>query len=423
MIEIIFTILFSIALFAVNYTVNADIFYPPALFNLIWTVIYIFYALFIIGRTEESYFLNWQTLLIFISGQVLFSLGSLFAVKRDKSKATNEIRLPEVLYSFDKIIFVILLVLFPLYLYKIIALVNNSGISGEFITVVRYEFAVEQVDIGVIKYANSLAFFGFAIAVYKFNFTKGVPLTVWQKLYKYSYYLIAVSYSLLSAGRTYIMFIFCIYLGSRIVKGNIRLRNYLVMLGIILFVFVVFSVILKKGGDSDLSFAENIGSVYNSFVSYLLGGAYGFNLVVTQGFQPDYGQNVFRFFIAIGNALGITSIEPKELVMPFYTNPIVGNIYSVYYPYIKDFRYIGLIFFCIWGYVHTFFYYRAGKNFTCLFIYSILLYPLLMSFFQDQYVSLFSTWVQMLILVLIAQPFIQNKKLSASPADEALVFK
>ncbi|NTQ55438.1 oligosaccharide repeat unit polymerase, partial [Enterococcus faecium] len=33
-----------------------------------------------------------------------------------------------------------------------------------------------------------------------------------------------------------------------------------------------------------------------------------------------------------------------------------------------------------------------------IFLYSILIYPLLMQFFQDQYFSIFSTWMQLIIV-------------------------
>ncbi|MGN6618852.1 MAG: O-antigen polymerase [Ilyomonas sp.] len=410
MIEIIFIILLSASLFAFTYSLNTDVFFPPALYNLLWTFLYVFYALFIIGKSSDYYFVSWKTLLIFLSGQTLFSAGSLFAVKRKALDFQERQRnTPEVLYSLDKILFIILLVLFPLYLYKIINLVNNSDVPGQFLIVLRYEFSIEQADIGWIKYTNSLAFFTFAVAVYKFNFTQQKPKDLWGKLYKYSLYTLVIAYSLLSAGRTYILFVFCIYLGSRIIKRNIRFKDYALMFLFALIVYSVFSVLLQKGGDTDQTFTENAGSIFNILSSYILAGFYCFNYVITGSFHLDYGENTFRFFIAIAHSIGITKAEPNNLVMPFITNPIIANTYSVYYPYIKDFSWLGLLFLSVWGYIHSYFYYRAERNFNYFFGYSLLLYPLLMSFFQDQYVTLLSTWLQMIILMLIAQPFFKYR--------------
>ncbi len=45
-----------------------------------------------------------------------------------------------------------------------------------------------------------------------------------------------------------------------------------------------------------------------------------------------------------------------------------------------------------------------------MFMYQYWFYPLIMSFFQDQYMSLLSTWIQLIFYGLVANLFIRETK-------------
>ena len=65
------------------------------------------------------------------------------------------------------------------------------------------------------------------------------------------------------------------------------------------------------------------------------------------------------------------------------------------------------------SFIHTYYYYKAvnEKSFVSTFIYSILLYPLIMSFFQEQYLSLLPSWIYLMSIVyIIRYGFKKNKK-------------
>jgi hypothetical protein len=98
--------------------------------------------------------------------------------------------------------------------------------------------------------------------------------------------------------------------------------------------------------------------------------------------------------------------------MPYITTPILSNVYTVYYNYFKDFSYLGLFFNCIYSFIHTIFYNktRERNKFINIYFFATLMYPLVMSFFQDQYMSLFSTWVQLTFYGLIASFFVTSEK-------------
>lgn len=417
MIEAI-AILFSLGIFLFCYFINRDIFYPPALFSFLWTAILIVYVIFMYanGATLE-YIIDIRCLIIFVAGQIIFCAGSLLATNPAlKTQITDYV--PEIKYNFDKYIFAFLLLMLPLYIKGLINIVNSSEYATSrtdvnFFLALRYEFVKEGQSLGILEYLITFAAFGFAVALYKFNYTSEADNNSrLNRLYRFCFYTLVITYSVLSTGRTSMLLLLCLYIGFRKMKGTFT-KKTLVISGIAaILVFAVYAFVLHKGGGEFYTLEQNLVNISNSLMSYTLGGVYAFNNFFIAGENPAYGEYTFRFFIALSHSAGLTDKQPVDLVMPFVYTPIMSNVYSVYYVYIKDFSYFGLVFFGLFGYLHTRFYYRAKRDFFNLLMYSVFLYPLVMSFFQDQYFSLLSTWMQLTFFACIALPFIEYKKRS-----------
>jgi len=418
---LLFVTILSVALFLFNYSLNNELFYPPALFTLLWSFILAACVIFTWVHPGDVYLIDASSLVVFLTGEILFTAGGLLALNRT-SKAAPVRHKPIIRYSLDKYLFAVLLAVLPYYLYKINSIINASSIKdGSIFIILRYELSIEQVDIGPVKYINSVALFAFGVLLYRFGFTGQQSFSLKEKIYKYTFYALVFTYAVLSSGRTYLLFLLCMYVGSKAIQQRIRFYHYLAMLVLVLVVFAAFATLLNKGGNADLSFAENIASIAETIVVYLLGGVYAFNSVMQAGFTLDYGENTFRFFIALFNSAGLTGVKPKELVMDFVNTPVWSNVYAVYYPYIKDFWYFGLLFMLLFGFVHTWLYCKAKQGFGWFFGYVVLLYPLIMSFFQDQYVSLLSTWLQLFVFACIARFFIRYNPAVNVSAKEMIV--
>lgn len=404
-------LLFSFILLVFNYSVNKDIFYPPAMFTLVWTIVLISYIIFSSVNQGEAYFLDGECLLIFVLGEITFTTGGLFAVRRKllQSKINYAIGFK---YWFDKMVFFFLLIMLPLYIYRLQQIVGASSFEApdaNFFLILRFELIQGSGDLGLLAYLNTFAAFAFSIALYKFNFTKYKSVHWTQKAYKYLFYFLIVTYAILSTARTGILLLFCIYLGFKVVSGKLKTRHYIAAGLLFFLVFGIFAIVLHKGGGEFLSLTENVKSVLLTFSVYFLGGTYGLNSVIKQGYTLDYGKNSFRFFTTLFDALGIISTNKPETKMPFITNPILSNVYSIYYVYIKDFWYFGLIFNSIWSFLHSWLYYRAKINFFNLFMYAALIYPLVISFFDEQYLQLLSSWIQLIFYATLASFFIEYK--------------
>ena len=114
-----------------------------------------------------------------------------------------------------------------------------------------------------------------------------------------------------------------------------------------------------------------------------------------------YGGNMFRFILAVIDKFLGTSFAP-ELVQSFTSigHNIVTNVFTFYYYYTSDFGALfalGIQF--VIGVFHGFQYRQMCKmKMWNIYLYSIFVYPLFMQFFQDQYFSLVSTWIQYLLI-------------------------
>lgn len=141
--------------------------------------------------------------------------------------------------------------------------------------------------------------------------------------------------------------------------------------------------------------------ISSEFQIYLSGGIIAFSDTLSSHSFTRNGANTFRLFIALGDMLfGTHNAVP--LVNEFITigNGITTNVYTFYDFYIRDFGVLyALIMQYIVAVIHGVSYSKMKKgNLFGIFIFSMLSYPLIMQFFQDQYFSLLSTWVQIFVV-------------------------
>jgi oligosaccharide repeat unit polymerase len=94
-------------------------------------------------------------------------------------------------------------------------------------------------------------------------------------------------------------------------------------------------------------------------------------------------------------ALGLSNIQPVALIKEFTYVPDLTNVYTVYEVYFRDFSYSGILIPPLFLVGH-YWLYRKALLFggVWIFYYSASVYPLVMQFFQDQYFSILSLWIQ-----------------------------
>ena len=202
-------------------------------------------------------------------------------------------------------------------------------------------------------------------------------------------------------------------------KNNADVIKYgLGLIGILMIVFVVISK-LKSPYES----AKSI-PITKTIENYLCGSVVAFCNWMKEG-NHDYafGQYTFRFFLALLNGLGL-NVNVVSMAEPYVTNlnDNVGNVYTFYKWYANDF---GLIYALFWqfivGVVHG---YITKKAFTLctekwLIWYAITIYPLVMQFFMDEYITMLSSWIQIFFIIYI----VFNTKLFYIPYESKTIPK
>jgi oligosaccharide repeat unit polymerase len=161
-----------------------------------------------------------------------------------------------------------------------------------------------------------------------------------------------------------------------------------------------------KGILIDEGLLENIDSLLENLRSYTIAPLLAFSKLVESNPPLGWGENTFRFFIALQHSLGLSNIQPVALIKDYAYVPDSVNVYTVYEVYFRDFFYSGILIPPLYLVGH-YWLYRKALLFggVWIFYYSASVYPLVMQFFQDQYFSLLSLWIQIvfwywLIIVL-----------------------
>lgn len=177
----------------------------------------------------------------------------------------------------------------------------------------------------------------------------------------------------------------------------------------------ISNLILGKGGvDSENSLMENMSSFLKDTVIYLVGGLNALDKFVHSNYIIDNGNNTFRFYLAVLYKLGLSDSLPPPLIQEYISVPFQTNVYTIYYHYIKDFGSysIALIILFFIAFFHNFLYTisRVLNKWYLNYLVVVFMYPLIMSFFQEQYFSLFSTWLQILIYTFLFNFFIKTKR-------------
>jgi oligosaccharide repeat unit polymerase len=208
-------------------------------------------------------------------------------------------------------------------------------------------------------------------------------------------FAVSLCYCYLSTGRTYILFFLCLALVPLMTVGAIRMRGLFVALVIFTALLIFVTTMTAKGISADDGVAENTTSFLESLRGYTIGPFLAFSRLVEWNPDLSWGENTFRLFISIQYALGLSDMAPVSLMKGYAFVPDPTNVYTVYEVYFRDFSYLGVLIPPVFLILHFWLYRRArSSGGVWIFYYSASVYPLVMQFFQDQYFSLLSTWIQ-----------------------------
>lgn len=380
---------------ALNYLRYRDVLYPAVIQSAVWTGILALYMLhrhILLPLSTELY-------TILIGGVLLFSAGTYLAT-RSHEPSTAPIR---DLDFAAKDWYVRLLVWLPIVgVIPFVLTAYQLGTEGPFDSLYRnMRAAVVGTEEspgggvwGIWAYLIPVSFVSVAVQVLLERY-KTHRAAFWTSI------AIALVYSLFSTGRTFVLLLIIMTSGLLMITRRVSaVKTIGLVLGGGVAVFLLLGVLVGKGGSVAYGIDVDLGSLWDVFVVYSLGSIPAFDTFIQMDLDWTWGQRVFRTVYAFFAALGF-DVEVQPLVQEYAMVPFPTNVYTVYQPYYGDFSVVGLMLAPLGlGYLHGVLYRRANEgHLFSIVLYALMLYPLIFQFFQDQYLSLLSFWVQFLVLI------------------------
>lgn len=201
--------------------------------------------------------------------------------------------------------------------------------------------------------------------------------------------IITLGFVFLATGRTFILLFVTILFVVAAYRGWLnKTRSIALLVPLFLIVFWVSPIIAGRVS----------GGGFNYFMMYFVAPLANFDWGMHGVFTCcTYGETTFRTVFAVLAKLGF-NVPVVELIQPWAETKLSGNVYTVFMPYYRDFGSAGVaLFLFFFGALHTWISRQASlDNPLAVFLNAILFYALVMQFFQDQYFSLLSQWIQMI---------------------------
>ncbi|MDO4248250.1 MAG: O-antigen polymerase [Neisseria sp.] len=363
-------------------------FNPFTLYFGVWAAIFIIYMLF----QDVYYAVSEEYLLIQICVH-LFAFCIMVATQLGKPIAKSQ-ELPYE-YVLNKKLFtlvqIILILALPEFYQMVVGYAGQNIFTSTGYTRLRYAFNNEGKDMGRLGYLFTFAFLSAAIGVF---YAAKKQLNKWQAVLAV---LLALFYAFLTTGRTFFLMIFLFTVIPLALLGKIKAKSLLVLSGGLLSMFLLVALLTSKGASADASFGDNILSFIDSVHNYLIAPFVALSLQMSDFNSPAFGDYSLRFFFSVLSAFGLTN-PPISLVRGYEFTPVPTNLYTVYEVYVRDFAIAGFFIPVLFLPIHWYLYKKACRgNEFYIILYAISAYPLMTQVLQDQYMSLISTWIQLLI--------------------------
>ena len=388
-----------------NYSVLPNILYPPFLFSSIWFAELLIYFFCRLTNFISIDLISIDTILYVLLAVIIYSIVGFFSQKYIPRifKTTGPLVLPS--RRSINLIFLLSSIMLPFMVYEGYDYAVNNLIMDNYLATLKNSYSIEENEApGIMKYGLVLAIAMFHNVYYNFlNFNKR-SLT----FFIFACIIILVNI-LLTGGRTYFLFIFCVYLSLKL-NSRTLIKEFFSAVFFFLIIFVVIGVLLGKISNT------NSGSIGSSIVIdgiesasvYFIGGLVAFDKFLMTNMEYSYGSETFRSIVILLNNMGISNIKEVSLVQPYVNIPFEFNVYTMFYHYVKDFGMIfSLLFVSFFSLVSVYVFNiaRLKKSRFSLLLFAIIIYANIMSIFQENFFTLLPFYFYLIIIQL----FIFNK--------------
>jgi oligosaccharide repeat unit polymerase len=279
---------------------------------------------------------------------------------------------------------------------------SASSIAGESVftsagyVALRTAFTRDGVSYGALGYFMTLSF---VVASIRLSQLFDRRTSVFNVIMAVG---VAAAMSYLTTGRAFFMMLFCFLLFPLVVRGKITMKGITLSAALLGVSFVIVAMLTGKGLSPDASLEENLEGAAGILRVYFMSPVFAMGSVFDAHDPSTMGEYTFRFFYALGNAFGMdNTVVP--LIREFVDIPDSTNVFTVMDPYYRDFGVWGVMGFAVLSSIFHMALYEAARKRggPYVFIYAATMFALVMQFFQDMYMSLLSTWIQVAFLYVL----------------------
>ncbi|MFK8049243.1 MAG: O-antigen polymerase [Halioglobus sp.] len=245
---------------------------------------------------------------------------------------------------------------------------------------------------GAVMY---FATFGMCASVFVIAKNGGRPPR--QQIIGYLILLVVLITSFLSTQRTGSFMLLIAVTFCLASKGSIAIARLAKLIAILFIIFLTVGAILGKAGNLDMPFAQIVTTGFQTMMYYMLSPLSALDMVQNSTNILLEGQYTARSIISLFNFIGLSDVPLVDLIQPYVFVPAPTNVYTfVHAPY-RDFGQLFPIYHFFLGILLGSIFTLRNSHFGFRVMQAFLFYPLIFSFFQDQFFTLTSQWLQIAV--------------------------
>ncbi len=368
-----------------------DLFSPWAITIAIWaTILGLYYLLDTkLNPIPQQFYISLTLWLAFF---IPCSLGTYYlTTSHDSNSATpHSFYVNKVFFQF---VFVIAMVMTPLYVYRVLQIVTMFG-TDDLMNNIRL-LALYGEGQGILNYSMVITQSLFVVALWAHP-----KIPTWQVV-ALAVGCLLNALAIMEKGSIFFVFISVVFV--LFAKRIIKLRSILVLSVVLVLFFYLFNL-ARAVEDSDYQQEETL---LDFFAMYALSPPVAFG-ELTREVIPQFGVNSFEKIYFFLSRFGFTDIVVKEKLQEFVWVPVLTNVYTCFQPFYMDFGYKGvaLIGGC-YGILSGWLYrlYRNRNELSCC-MYTYAVYALVLQFYQE---NVFTSMVFIIQFAFFAVLLTQQK--------------
>ncbi len=398
--EILFILIMGIMLAAFLFLKIGDIFSPWTITTAVWLAILVMFQF----QGDLLYPLGDQFYTCLALWVPLFCASALityYVLPRSNADAGTIAQSPPISTVVFNTLYVISMVITPLYLYKIIQVVTMFD-TADMLSNIRLLAVYGDESYGFLNYSYVMNQVLIVVGLWRYP---KIPL--WQLLTIITAGLMS-AFAIMEKGMLFFLFLSVLFVLYE--KGVIKIRSIILSLATIVLLFFVINSARSFTEDAD---PDDAIPFLDFFAIYVLSPSVAFEQV-TEDLTPQFGSHTFATIYLFLNRFG-GDYELNSKLQEFVWVPLPTNVFTVFQPFFEDFKYRGVAFFAVFYGFFSGWCYRLMRNGSgvgkCLYVYVV--YVLVLQFFQENVMmSLVPVMQFIFFVVLIMQQKIRVSLLS-----------